>query len=135
MSLGFTTFHLKGNGYVIFILEEKNSIFLTRKKCWTIPSVGKVMLMLFFCRECFVHSELMLKGATISGASSYYETIKWLRLTLKIWQPVKLLKTMYDCMQGQKKHANFWKSLVGKCEVTILIAQTNHCLTSMCLVP
>lgn len=77
--------------------------------------------------------------ATIN-ASSNSETLKRLRQSLKNDRTGKLLKGIVilhgnrDHMQ-QNKHANFWKSLGGKCGITLLIAQTFHLVTSMFLVP
>ncbi|XP_035209507.1 histone-lysine N-methyltransferase SETMAR-like [Stegodyphus dumicola] len=59
-------------------LERKYCSSSTRTKCRTVPSTGKVMMMLFFDRECVVHTEFMPKGATIN-VSSYCEILKRLR--------------------------------------------------------
>ncbi|KFM62375.1 Histone-lysine N-methyltransferase SETMAR, partial [Stegodyphus mimosarum] len=85
-------------------LEWKHCSSPTRKKCRTVPSAGKVMMTLFFDREGVVHTEFMPKGATIN-ASSYCETLKRLRKSLKNRRPGKLSKGIVLLHDNARPHA------------------------------
>lgn len=61
------------------------------KKCRKVPSVGKVMLTIFFDNKGVVHTEFMPKGSTINSVS-YCETLKRLRKAIKDRRPGKLTK-------------------------------------------